>query len=223
MSLLSHLFCWFHAKTDVTSDKARESNINITHYMHEQLVHAWTKSYTQQGQFNRQTADMIFECKVLMKRVYPACNPQTYIFLATSVSLNCSFTMTAARSRSQRVKLIYLCWYMRTPQRLMKVSSDPSATCSTAYFDDAACASMSLSWRLSASPASHLRTATPADRERSEKYILIRSLVIKIYIWIRSSYIWMSVNYIHFGSYFSMFWKVRSDMVVDVCIFRHGH
>lgn len=69
----------------------------------------------------------------------------------------------------------------------------------------------------------HLRTATPADGERSEKYILIRSLVIKMYIWIRSSYIWMSVNYIHFGSYFSMFWKVRSDMVVDVCIFRHGH
>jgi len=59
---------------------------------------------------------MLFMCKVLTKRVYPPCNPHTYIFLATSVSLNCSFTMTAARSRSQRensVKLIYLWWYMR--------------------------------------------------------------------------------------------------------------
>lgn len=74
-------------------------------------------------------------CKVLMKHVYPACNPQTYIFLATSVSLNCSFTITAARPRTQRVNLVesILIWrFLRTLQCLMKVSSDPSATCSTA-------------------------------------------------------------------------------------------
>lgn len=162
MSLLSHLLCWFHAKTDVTSDKTRETDIN-------RLLHAWANSYTHAYTSDRHLTG-IFVRKVLLKHVYPECNPQTYIFLATSVSLNCSFTMTAARPRTQRVNSVksILIWrFLHTVQCLMKVSPDPSATCSTALTSVRVHASLMKTERVT---ASHPRSATPADGERSKKY-----------------------------------------------------